>query len=151
LSAPRAIVVRFFLRHGDKPTPKKPRALGGARASIWGQYLGTLASHGARDSLAALVVETPSVVTLRPPHFRRGPYFCKTEAPKVPPGGLRSRKLDRGWESTQIARGFFRGQPVKRRTRYRILHWVRAVLWPLPVLTLVRAWRGTIRSPSHTA
>jgi hypothetical protein len=32
------------------------------------------------------------------------------------------------------------------RTRYWILHWVRVVLWPLPVLTFVRAWRATIRS-----
>ena len=30
--------------------------------------------------------------------------------------------------------------------RYRFLHWVRVVLWPLPVLTLVRAWGATIRS-----
>lgn len=33
---------------------------------------------------------------------------------------------------------------MKPRTRYRVLHWVRIALWPLPVLTLVRAWRGWI-------
>src|SRR3984893_5745571 len=32
------------------------------------------------------------------------------------------------------------------RTRCWILHWVRVVLWPLPVLTFVRTWRATIRS-----
>jgi hypothetical protein len=29
-------------------------------------------------------------------------------------------------------------------TRYWTLHWVRVVLWPLPVLTLVRAGRGAL-------
>jgi hypothetical protein len=33
---------------------------------------------------------------------------------------------------------------MKPRTRYWILHWLRVVLWPLLVLTLVRAWRAHI-------
>jgi hypothetical protein len=28
--------------------------------------------------------------------------------------------------------------------RYWTLHWIRVVLWPLPVLTLVRAGRGAL-------
>jgi hypothetical protein len=30
------------------------------------------------------------------------------------------------------------------RTRYWTLHWVRVVLWPLPVLTLFRLGRATV-------
>lgn len=31
-------------------------------------------------------------------------------------------------------------------TRYWALHWIRVLLWPLPVLTLVRAGRALRRS-----
>jgi len=30
------------------------------------------------------------------------------------------------------------------RTGYWTLHWIRVLLWPLPVLTLVRASRGAL-------
>ncbi len=31
---------------------------------------------------------------------------------------------------------------MSRNARYWTLHWIRVVLWPLPILTLVRAARG---------
>jgi hypothetical protein len=38
---------------------------------------------------------------------------------------------------------------MKDRTRYWILHWLRVVLWPLPVLTIVRALRGQSASSTR--
>ena len=35
--------------------------------------------------------------------------------------------------------------------RYWTLHWIRAVLWPLPVLTVVRACRGALRFARRAA
>jgi hypothetical protein len=39
------------------------------------------------------------------------------------------------------------------RTRYWIIHWLRVVLWPLPVVTLFRGPAGpaapSVRSPDH--
>jgi hypothetical protein len=32
------------------------------------------------------------------------------------------------------------------RPRYWTLHWVRVVLWPLPVLTLLRVGRATVNA-----
>jgi len=31
---------------------------------------------------------------------------------------------------------------MKSRTRYWTLHWIRVLLWPLPVRTAFRAWRA---------
>jgi hypothetical protein len=39
---------------------------------------------------------------------------------------------------------------MKDRTRYWILHWLRVALWPLPVLTLVKALRGQPASSTQT-
>jgi hypothetical protein len=35
--------------------------------------------------------------------------------------------------------------------RYWTLHWLRALLWPLPILTLVRAGRGAINAARREA
>ena len=35
-------------------------------------------------------------------------------------------------------------EAMSANTRYWTLHWLRVVLWPLPVLTLVRAGRGAL-------
>lgn len=37
------------------------------------------------------------------------------------------------------------GGQMKDRTRYWIFHWVRVVLWPVPVLTLLKVWRAANR------
>ncbi len=34
---------------------------------------------------------------------------------------------------------------MRTSTRYWTLHWLRVVLWPFPVLTLVRATRGALQ------
>jgi len=35
--------------------------------------------------------------------------------------------------------------------RYWTLHWIRVVLWPLPVLTVVRACRGALHFARRAA
>jgi hypothetical protein len=37
------------------------------------------------------------------------------------------------------------------RARYWTLHWVRVALWPLPVLTLLRAGRAAVNAVRHRA
>jgi len=38
---------------------------------------------------------------------------------------------------------------MSQRTRYWTMHWLRAVLWPLPALTIFRAGRAALNRMRH--
>ena len=58
---------------------------------------------------------------------------------------LESFENRRGW---RLKRDATEGT-MSSNARYWILHWIRVVLWPLPVLTLFRVGRGALNLMRH--